>query len=275
MNSKGKNVILCPTSPALSNSLQSFAYTLYPSINVGTTWTLREDRLAYPLAGVYNTTTHAAFTVERLDSLTCDSATSMTHSRGEVTLEGPSDIGSLGFKNNKGTASLIVQYPFYERDFSYQRKGNILPLEEQGPVQAFMRLKAGEIKTVRWQFRFDHAESYHSFVNMTWDSAYLRLQPQPVENTLTDDELKDILVQYHQRAYRRTSKLSGFVCIDMDPKTCEPLGDVHFEVCIVVKNMLCRMTRCVCVCVDWICGTCASQRVLSADIRPQEQPKRP
>jgi len=242
MSDETQNIVLCP-NPATNEMLSSFAYNLYPSVRVGTCWTVREDKVAYPVAAVYHRKSGEFTFIQRMDVLEKDSLLP-GFPRGEVVLEGDTDIGSLGFKNNNGSPSLVLNFPWYERDFAYQRKGTILPLEEQGPVQSFLELKAGESKTVSWRLVYGRCDSYHELVCTTWEASYAHLQPKLVPTSLLDDEILDLLCHYFVDSYLSTPTLHGFKCVNMSPRTCEVVEeDVAFEVGFVGRVLM-NATNC-------------------------------
>ena len=165
-----------------------------PSFHTSKSWNFREDRLSSPLTGVYDATTGRTLTVlrelqDRADALT-------THQNGEIILGGKTSIGSLGFDNERGCASLTFGYPWVETPKRYIRKLTLVK-----PATTFAKLEAGEQMTLSWLIREAKAQDYGQFVTDSWNYCMDRLKPTALHARYTPEQMKAQLANYFRRAY--------------------------------------------------------------------------
>ena len=188
-----------------------------PSVRVGQDWMVREDRLSIPLTGIYDTREGRAVTVCRIDKITEDAL--MPYKIGEVIIHDKTDVGSVGFMEQDGDASLTFGYPFSEEPFTYIRKLTLDPA-----TMAFQHLEAGEERVLTWEIRNVSAENYSRFVKDTWNYAYDLFKPEQLDENRTDKELKAYLTQFFIQSYTDTYRLKGFSGVHLRIDLCEKRG---------------------------------------------------
>lgn len=166
-----------------------------PSFKTSDSWEVREDRLSAPLTGIYNPADGEALTVMRInpdDHADCV----LQNLSGDVILTGHTSLGSTGFENNNGEASLVYSYPYSESPRRYIRKLTLID-----PVRTFERLDKGEEITLTWQVRKFNAKDYSDFVEDVWEYAYDTLKPAQVNTGITPEQAKEHLADYFKTAY--------------------------------------------------------------------------
>ncbi|BDD11874.1 hypothetical protein FUAX_43060 (plasmid) [Fulvitalea axinellae] len=195
-----------------------------PSLNVSDNWSVRDDRLTTPLAGFFQAGKSLGMFVRRTDKLADDVI--MDKKEGEVILNGNSSIGSVGFAKSGNQPVLTAQYPFHEAPYSYQTKLKLTPA-----LRGFVSLKKGEKKTISWEVKAVPAKDYTEYVSKTWEHSFDNLDPQPLEEYLTDTEIKETLTNFHKEAIYTVNGLTGFSGLWYNMATCENTGVLSVGFC--------------------------------------------
>ena len=188
-----------------------------PSSRISGGWTVREDRLSAPLAGIYNKKNGAYCAVLRIDDFESDCQP--CHQYGEVILSGETSIGYTGFNDNGGKADIAFGFPYREGPKSYIRKLTLAP-----PVCTFSRLDRGVTDTIVWEIRRGKADSWSDFVADVWEYSYDRLAPQPVEVRHTAEEAKAILSGFFTQSYVDSHPLKYYSGVGLRTADCKPNG---------------------------------------------------
>ena len=188
-----------------------------PSSRIPGGWTVREDRLSAPLAGIYNKKNGAYCAVLRIDDFESDCQP--CHQYGEVILSGETSIGYTGFNDNGGKADIAFGFPYREGSKSYIRKLTLAP-----PVCTFSRLDRGVTDTIVWEIRRGKADSWSDFVADVWEYSYDRLAPQPVEVRHTAEEAKAILSGFFTQSYVDSHPLKYYSGVGLRTADCKPNG---------------------------------------------------
>lgn len=166
-----------------------------PSFHTSDSWCVREDRLSAPLTGIYNPASGEALTVMRInpdDHAECI----LQNLSGDVILPHHTSLGSTGFRNVDGQASLVYGYPYTEAPKRYIRKLTLID-----PVRAFERLGKGEELTLTWQLRSSKSADYSDFVADVWNYTYDTLSPAEVNTGLTAEDAKEHMADYFKTSY--------------------------------------------------------------------------
>ena len=195
-----------------------------PSFATSTSWNFRDDRLSTPLTSVYNTTTGSGWSVLRVEKGSADVQTQ--HTKGEIILQGNTTIGYLGFDNETGKTKLTFGYPYVESPRRYIRKLTLAP-----SVTSFVKMQAGESKTLTWRIHETKAASYGDFVAHTWQYCFDQIQPQPLKQQPTANEVKAQLCNYFRESYVSDYPLkynSGMTIFTYD---CKPSREVQIGFC--------------------------------------------
>lgn len=186
-----------------------------PSARISKNWIVREDRLSTPLVGVVDLERKQSYSLVRMDKIKSYALSPLQH--GEVLLNGPSDMGALGFGEKEGTPYLSFAYPHMEAPFSYFRK-----LTLGDPVTAFAHLKKGEKVQLKYLLMTFPAQDYADYMRQIWTRSYDQFQPQVVKgNKLSDDEIKKVLTRFYTQSFVQAGDLKGFSGIHLQTHVCE------------------------------------------------------
>ncbi|EMR03132.1 hypothetical protein [Cesiribacter andamanensis] len=187
-----------------------------PSARISTGWMVREDRLSSPLTGIFDRQQKSSYSLLRMDPIV-EHALS-PHSRGEVILSGPSDLGALGFGEEADVPHLSFSYPYCEAPHSYYRK-----LSLGAPTTAFRLLQKGEHIQLRYLILNLQAYDYADYMRQIWTRSYDLFQPREVSsNTLSDAEIKRVLSRFYHESYVSVGRLRGFSGVHLETATCSP-----------------------------------------------------
>lgn len=195
-----------------------------PSFATSSSWNFRDDRLSTPLTSVYSTTTGSGWSVLRVEKDAADVQTQLT--QGEIILPGNTTIGYLGFDNETGKAKLTFGYPYVETPRRYIRKLTLAP-----SVTSFVKLNAGEEKTLTWRIRQTKAASYGDFVSSMWQYSFDKMQPEPLKQQMSAEEVKAQLCNYFRESYVADFPLkynSGLTILTND---CKPAREMQIGFC--------------------------------------------
>lgn len=186
-----------------------------PSFHTSDSWSVREDRLSTPLTGIYDTANRQGVSVVRLDNRIQGEDCLTQNLTGEILLSGNTSIGSTGFDNTDGSASLVVSFPYRETPRRYIRKLQLID-----PVTAFIKIDKGETLSINWQIRHSANPDYSDFVADTWTYAYDTFQPKPLQNAMTSDDAKKYLSAYFTNSYVDDYDLKYFSGLEMRTDDC-------------------------------------------------------
>lgn len=195
-----------------------------PSFKTSTSWNFREDRLSTPLTSVYNTNTGKGWSVLRVENAAADVQTQLT--QGEIILPGNTTIGYLGFDNETGKAKLTFGYPYVETPRRYIRKLTLAP-----SVTSFVKMNAGEEKTLTWRIHETKASSYGDFVSSMWQYCFDKMQPQPIKQQFSADEVKAQLCNYFRESYVTDYPLKYNSGLTVFTSDCKPAREVQIGFC--------------------------------------------
>ena len=195
-----------------------------PSFKTSTSWNFREDRLSTPLTSVYNTNTGKGWSVLRVENAAADVQTQLT--QGEIILPGNTTIGYLGFDNETGKAKLTFGYPYVETPQRYIRKLTLAP-----SVTSFVKMNAGEEKTLTWRIHETKASSYGDFVSSMWQYCFDKMQPQPIKQQFSADEVKAQLCNYFRESYVTDYPLKYNSGLTVFTSDCKPAREVQIGFC--------------------------------------------
>lgn len=165
-----------------------------PSFKTSKSWNFRDDRLSTPLTSVYHAESKRAVSILHVPSGSSDTQTQLLE--GDVILGGETSVGYLGFDNSKDETSLTFGYPYEESPRRYIRK-----LQLASPVTAYARLNAGEEKVLIWRIHYDNADSYGDFVTRMWKYSFDVMNPQPLSNAYSAEEVKTQLCDYFRGSF--------------------------------------------------------------------------
>lgn len=146
--------------------------------------------------------------------------------QGEIILPGNTTIGYLGFDNETGKAKLTFGYPYVETPRRYIRKLTLAP-----SVTSFVKLNAGEEKTLTWRIRQTKAASYGDFVSSMWQYSFDNMQPEPLKQQMSAEEVKAQLCNYFRESYVADFPLkynSGLTILTND---CKPAREMQIGFC--------------------------------------------
>ena len=201
-----------------------------PSVRAGKNWIVREDRLSTPLAGIFNEQKKVSYSLIRVDSIEEHAMTQ--HKYGEVILSGRSDLGAVGFGEEKGNVHLSFAYPYREAPHSYFRK-----LTLGAPVTSFLYVEKGEVVTLRYQVLKLEARDYPDYMKQIWTYSYDLFQPQAFTlNKLSDQEIKKVLTNYFFQSFVEAGDLKGFSGVHLQTHLCE--GKKLLEVGFIGRVLL-------------------------------------
>ena len=195
-----------------------------PNARVNKSWIVREDRLSTPLAGAYDEATGKGVNLIRLDNVDQVALTPLNH--GEVILGGPTNLGAVGFGEQKGQVFLSFAIPYKEAPHSYYRK---LTLGE--PVTSFVLLRSGERLTAEYLIRSFEASDYSDFIARSWTTSFEIKKPEPVRSDeFSDQEIKRVLARFWKQSFTSTQDLKGYSGVHLQTADCEviPLLEVGF-----------------------------------------------
>lgn len=195
-----------------------------PSFKTSSSWNFREDRLSTPMTSVYNLESGNVVSVLHQPAGSSDVQTQLTE--GDIVLGGETSVGFLGFDNSTGATSLTFGYPYDESPRRYIRKLTLAPA-----ATAYAELQAGEEKTLTWRIHRDHATNYGDFVKKMWQYCFDTMNPQPLANSYTADEVKAQLCDYFRHSYVDKYDLkfnSGHTILTYD---CTPSAVVQIGFC--------------------------------------------
>lgn len=195
-----------------------------PSFATSSSWNFRDDRLSTPLTSVYSTTTGSGWSVLRVEKDAADVQTQLT--QGEIILPGNTTIGYLGFDNETGKAKLTFGYPYVETPRRYIRKLTLAP-----SVTSFVKLNAGEEKTLTWRIRQTKAASYGDFVSSMWQYSFDKMQPEPLKQQMSAEEVKAQLCNYFRESYVADFPLKYNSGLTVQTNDCKPAREVQIGFC--------------------------------------------
>ena len=195
-----------------------------PSFHTSKSWNVREDRLSSPLTGVYDAASGRTVSVLRVLDAPAEALT--THQEGEVIVSGNTSLGYVGFDNESGRAALTFGYPYVESPRRYIRKLTLI-----NPITAFVKLKKGETRQLKWIVRESRTADYGEFVAQTWQHCMERLNPQPITPLFTTDEVKAQLANYFRRAYVDEYPLKFHSGHGLRIDDCKPVDHVQLGFC--------------------------------------------
>lgn len=167
-----------------------------PSFHTSKNWSVREDRLSSPLTGIYDEKNHQAVSVLRMYAQGAGADCVPQNLSGEVILPGPTSVGSTGFCNDDGQASLVYAFPYVEAPKRYIRKLTLI-----NPIQSFMKLGKGQTLTLNWQVRRSAPADYSDFVADIWNYCFDTMQPAALDQTMADSDAKRYFVSYFKNSY--------------------------------------------------------------------------
>ena len=190
-----------------------------PSERISKNWIVREDRLSTPLSGIFDADKKVSYSLIRIDKIV-DHALAQ-HQQGEVILSGHSELGAVGFGEQRSgeqqQAYLCFAYPYREAPHRYFRK---LTLGE--PVTSFLHLEKGASVTLHYQVVKSQVDHYKDYIKQIWTHAFDLFQPQPVAgNQLSDQEIKQVLARFYTQSYVEVGNLKGFSGVDLQTGVCE------------------------------------------------------
>lgn len=176
-----------------------------PSFHVSDSWTVREDRLSSPFTAIFNEMNGDFISVARLidKDFSCDALT--THKEGEVILSGNSSLGYIGFENVNGKANLSFGFPYKETPKSYVRKKTLAP-----QIKSFYKLGKGEKLILKWKINNGKSLDYSTFVKDSWEYCYDLYKPQPLNETYSNEKMKEVLSNFFRESYVENEKITYF-----------------------------------------------------------------
>lgn len=200
-----------------------------PSFHTSDSWEVREDRLSTPLTGIYNPKDKSYCTIMHT-GIGSDDCIPQNLS-GDIALPGKTSVGSTGFRNENGKASIVFSFPYIEAPKRYIRKLTLID-----PVKAFEMLKKGESCSLTWEIINSKADSYSEFVAKVWEYSYDTMKPQKVMGTLDNANAKATLAKYFTGSYVDTHELKYFSGCAIRCITADPVGTA--EVGFVGRTLL-------------------------------------
>lgn len=186
-----------------------------PSFHTSKSWSVREDRLSSPLAGIYDSINKKGISILRLDHKNSGEDCLTQNLTGEVLLTGKTSIGSTGFDNENGDASLTVSFPYRETPKRYIRKLQLI-----NPVIAFIRINKGDTITLNWELRYSYNTDYSDFVADTWSYTYDTFQPAPLKDAMSNTDAKKYLSHFFTNSYVDDYNLKYFSGVEMRTDDC-------------------------------------------------------
>lgn len=186
-----------------------------PSFHTSKSWSVREDRLSSPLTGIYDTINKKGISILRLDHKSGGKDCLSQNLTGEVLLTGKTSIGSTGFDNENGDASLTVSFPYRETPKRYIRKLQLI-----NPVIAFIKINKGDTITLNWELRYSDNTDYSDFVADTWSYTYDTFHPAPLKDAMSHTDAKKYLSHFFTNSYVDDYNLKYFSGVEMRTDDC-------------------------------------------------------
>lgn len=186
-----------------------------PSFHTSKSWSVREDRLSSPLTGIYDNINKKGISILRLDHKNGGEDCLTQNLTGEVLLTGKTSIGSTGFDNENGDASLTVSFPYRETPKRYIRKLQLI-----NPVIAFIRINKGDTITLNWELRYSDNTDYSDFVADTWSYTYDTFHPAPLKDAMSHTDAKKYLSHFFTNSYVDDYNLKYFSGVEMRTDDC-------------------------------------------------------
>lgn len=202
-----------------------------PSFNEADSWSVREDRLSTPLTGIFDKNNKKGVTILRTNVHDNASDCVSQHLSGEVILPSATTIGSIGFHNGEGKASLVFGFPYTETPKRYIRKLTLID-----PVTAFMTLRKGETVTLKWQLKNYKADDYSDFVADVWNYSFDTMSPRPLDNCITPGIAKKCMSDYFCNSFVDKYNLKYFSGLRMRTDDCANTD--AFQVGFVGRTLL-------------------------------------
>lgn len=188
-----------------------------PSFHSSDSWIVREDRLSTPLTSIFDEKSNRLYSVIRIDGFESDAIAS--GNKGEVMLSGKTSVGYTGFKNLEGKASLSFGYPYKEAPYTYIRKLTLAP-----PVTAYQYLKKGDGMKLVWEIRERSAEDFADCVKSLWEYSYDVYKPLPVDESYTDDRMKEVLSNFFVESFVGDKNVKYYSGVELNTATCDKTG---------------------------------------------------
>ena len=195
-----------------------------PNARNGKSWIVREDRLSTPLSAAFNEEDGKGVNLIRVDKI--DQLSLASINEREVLLSGPTNLGALGFGEEKDNVYLSFSMPYREAPYSYIRK-----LTLGDPVTSFVKIEGGQALVFQYLIKSFEAEDFSDFVKQSWNNSFDTMKPDQVEpDSFTDLEIKQTLSQFWRQSFVSTSDLKGYSGVHLQTKDCEviPLLEVGF-----------------------------------------------
>lgn len=195
-----------------------------PSFRESKSWTVREDRLSTPLTSVYDPDRKSGLVVLR--NVDTPQETVMQYLSGDIILPGNTSLGYLGFDGSDQNVKLCFGFPYEETPKRYIRKLTLID-----PIRTYMKLEAGEERTVSWRIHEVKAEDFGQFVASTWQYSFDTMRPSPLTPRFTPDEVKAQLANYFRHSYvdRYPLKYNSGISLRIDD--CKPVAEVQLGFC--------------------------------------------
>ncbi len=191
-----------------------------PSFRTSDSWLVREDRLSAPLTGIFCEKEKRFMVVNRVDNFSVDALA--THNKGEIILSGKTSLGFTGFENRQGASMLSFGFPYREAPKSYIRKLTLAP-----EVEAFQLIRKGETVLLTWRIMENSADDFSGFIQRTWEYCYDTYAPQPVENSYSIADMKQILSCFFIHSLIENQPLVYNSGIHLKTSDCERNGQAE------------------------------------------------
>jgi hypothetical protein len=179
-------------------------------------WFVREDRLTYPSVTMF--CKDYSMTLLRIDPAKEDPEVGGSYLKGltgNIIYDeqgGYTELGSVGFEDMGNAQEIGIHYPFYEREYSYQKKVPLVNLKFlRSSVLALYDIKDGQKLEHSWWLRIGKEKDFQTAIHNGWKLAYSRCSPELAIQKVDVKNLKESLKNYYDKAYFDAGAISGFL----------------------------------------------------------------
>jgi hypothetical protein len=208
-----------------------------PSINIGTKWMFREDRISTP--GMIISGTDETFYLYNLNLPKVDDSNRCIEKKGKIFTSkiDDTDIGAVGFSIQPAATSVSYRTPYAEYPAPYKKKNSYNNKDGLIPEYSFRRLEGDLSIAVKLVFFRSEANALNVELDQFNRTAFNLYSPKENPQELTISKMKAIMANYFDLCYFISGSVSGFAGIEMLTFS-QTLSTYQLEVGFVGRNLL-------------------------------------